>query len=252
MQSCFVPTENLPAWPKELPRVFKPMGRLKYGLGAYSRSDLAAIEQAGRKLLREERLRNSATTGTWTECLFRNHADYTAFASSSAEGSLLAGTNQQPVLPALFFDQVAFRTVTFLARGVFSNTGTPTLIFQCRLGTTAGSTFLSGTSAGVSAAITTGSGVTNKWWELRLDLTCNTSGIGSGNTTLSGAGYVTSPGGFASPFIYALEPTTPDTGTWTLTIDDSVTQYFNLSATWSASSASNTITCKQLIASGLN
>ena len=184
----------------------------------------------------------------WMTKIFSNRADYTAFASSASEGSLLAGLNLQPVIPALSMNESAFsRTFSLLARGVVSNTGTPTIIFQVRSGTTSGSTYLSGTSVGVSAAITTSSGITNKWWELRLDLTCNTPGIGS-NTTVSGAGYVASPGAFASPFVYALEPTTPDTATWTATIDESLTQYINLSVTWSASSSSNTITCKQLMA----
>lgn len=193
-------------------------------------------------------------TASWTELLFSNRADYTAFNSSAAEGSLLAGLNQQPVIPALFFDgnRGFGKGVRLEAAGVLGTTSTPTITFQVRLGTTVGSSYLSGTSAAVSAAITTQSGVSNKWWYLSLTLLCNTPGQGTGNTTLSGAGYVTSPGGFASPFTYALEPTTPDTATWTVAVDDTVTQYINLSVTWSASSASNTITCKSLTLTGLN
>ena len=196
----------------------------------------------------------SATTGTWTELLWVNTADFSALASFTSEASLLGGLNDQPVLPALFFHnkQGRGRTITILARGVLGSTGTPTYTFQARLGTTSGSGYLSGTSVAVSAAITTASGVTNKWWEMRLDLTCNTPGIGTGNTTLSGSGYVSSPGGFASPFVYPLEPTTPDTATWTSTIDESLTQYLNLSVTCSSSSSSNTIQIKHLLVSGLN
>lgn len=197
----------------------------------------------------------SALTGTWTECLFANTADHTAVASTASEASLLAGTNRQPVIPSIFFNTGGLgygKVISLLARGVFSNTGTPTTIFQVRLGTTSGSSYLSGTSVAVSAAITGSSGITNKWWELRLDLCCRTPGIGTGNTTLSGSGYVASPSGFASPFVYALEPTTPDTATWTSTIDASLTQYLNVSMTWSASSASNTITCKELYLFGMN
>ncbi len=83
-------------------------------------------------------------------------------------------------------------------------------------------------------------------------MTCRTVGTGTGNSTLSGAGYVQSPGGFASPFVYPLEPTTPDTATWTQTFDNSLTYFINLSVTWSASSASNTITCKALRMYGWN
>ncbi len=104
----------------------------------------------------------------------------------------------------------------------------------------------------MTAAITTASGVSNQLWFLKLDLTCFTPGIGSTNCTLSGGGYVMSPGGFASPFVYAIEPTTPDTATWTSTIDGSLTQYLNLSVTWSSSSSSNTIRVKNLRAFAWN
>lgn len=183
----------------------------------------------------------------YCECDFANRADYSAFNTSNAEGSLLAGVNLQPFIPALFLAKndvpKAFRIE---AMGILGTTSTPTLIFQLRLGTTLGSSYLSGTSLGVSAAITTQSGVSNKWWRLAHDFTCTIPGLGSTNCTLSGSGKVESPGGFATPFVYPLEPTTPDTATWTCTIDGSLTQYLQLSATWSASSASNTITCKSL------
>lgn len=247
MQSTITP------WPKSFPRVFRPMARFSPGFPVTP--DMLAVAEARRRHRQSEAIRNSFLTGTVTEQMFVNISDYTAFNTSSAEGSLLAGgSNEQPIIPATFFanKQGHHRAIRIEASGVLGTTSTPTVIFQVRLGTTSGSTFLSGTSVGVSAAITTASGVTNKWWQLCLDLQCNTVGIGTGNTTLSGAGYVMSPGGFASPFIYALEPTTPDTATWTATIDNSLTYYVNVSATWSSSSASNTITCKRLGLWGFN
>lgn len=240
------------SWPRGLPRLFKPLGRLQHGVNVTP--DMLAMHRARCLSEREHAIRNSFLTGTVTEQMFVNTADYTAFNTSSAEGSLLAGTNEQPIIPATFFfnKQGRHRCIRLIASGVLGTTSTPTIIFQVRAGTTSGSSFLSGTSLGVSAAITTASGVTNQAWELVLDLQCNTTGIGTGNTTLSGAGWVNSPGGFASPFSYALEPTTPPTATWTATIDNSLTYYLNLSVTWSASSASNTITCKKLWLLGLN
>lgn len=201
----------------------------------------------------------SALTGKWTECLLAETADHTAHASSASEGTLLAGTNHQPCIPATFFTPGGDgnigrgRALRLEASGILGTTGTPTIIFQVRASTTAGSSTLSGSSLGVSAAITTGSGVSNKQWSLVLDLSCRTAGIGSNNTTLSGSGWVWSPTGFASPFWYPLQPTTPDTATWTMANwDASLTYWVNLSATWSASSASNTITCKLLRWFGLN
>lgn len=241
-----------PDWPKGYKRPYF-LGRPRYPLTPSEFVDHYAILKA--RELRDQAERNSGTTGTWMELLYVNTADFAAYTNSTSEGSLLApGPNELPTLPALLFfnKQGRNRAIDILASGVLSTTSTPTITFQARLGTTAGSTFLSGTSVGVSAAITTASGVSNKWWELRLRLQVNVVGTGAGNSTLSGAGYVSSPGGFASPFQYPLEPTTPDTATWTATFDNSVTQYINLSATWSAASASNTITCKQLWVGGLN
>lgn len=241
------------AWPKAIKRVWHPIATLK--TPRVLPLDLLALRRAA--LVQEERdyLRCSGLTGTWNELMFCNSSDYTAYASSATEGSLIAGGgNEQPVIPATYFLNKPgyLRSISLIGRGVFSNTSTPTIIFQVRIGSTSGSSNLSGTSVGVSAAITTQSGVTNKWFEFRLDLSCRVTGIGSGNTTLMGSGYVTSPGGFASPFIYPLEPSTPDTATWTATIDGSVTNYVNCSATWSSSSASNTATLKQLLLYGLN
>lgn len=185
---------------------------------------------------------------SYADCFFAGTGDFTALSSFTSEASLLAGTKRQPIVPAGFLanPDAAARILTFRAMGVLSCTGTPTYTFTCRLGTTAGDSSLTGTAVGVSAAITCASGITNKWWELVLTLVCRTPGIGSGNVTVAGAGYVNSPGGFASPFTYPLEPTTPDTATWTATLQGEVANYFNLSVACSVSSASNTITCKHL------
>lgn len=191
---------------------------------------------------------------SFVDTMFVSRADFTAVASTASEASLLAGLNNQPVFPAFEFTSTdgfgkAYR---LKARGVFSTTGTPTMTFQARLGSTAGSTYLSGTSVGVTAAITTQSGVTNKWFEINLDMIVATPGLGASNTTIICVGSVVSPTGFASPFLYPVEPTTPDTATWTATVDGSVAQYLNVSLTWSASSASNTCTLKELIVMRLN
>lgn len=240
------------------PRVLQPIFHLRGNprrtrLTPREAIDQAAILEAQRvKTLLDER--QGGTTTQWSELMFVNGADYSAFNSSASEGSILGGTNQQPSIPALYFDAAKGhrRTIAIEAQGVLGTTSTPTITFQVRMGTSQGSSSLTGASIGVSAAITTASGVSNKWWYLYLLLTNYTPGQGSGNDTISGAGYVESPGGFASPFKYALEPTTPDTATWTQTFDAAVTQWINLSVTWSASSASNTITCKQLLLHGLN
>lgn len=258
-------THEPPPWPVGVPKIWAPLARVQLPPRRPVRRrcclphllDDIALERAGSVQNQAHALQASAVTGTWTETLFAERADFAALASSASEGTLLSG-NLQPYLPAGFFLQGGGgaagngRAIGLHAAGVFSNTGTPTLTFQVRASSTSGTTTLSGVSLGVSAAITTGSGVSNKMWELWLELVLRTPGIGTNNATLSGAGWVMSPGGFAAPYIYALQPTTPDTATWTATLDASLTQWLNLSATWSASSASNTITCKLLRLYGRN
>lgn len=244
-------------WPTAFPMPHQRPVALMRGFPRYNRlewRDLAAEHAAADLAERLAAIRCGGVTQTFTEVLYQNRADFTAFANSSSEGSLLTNSvGDQPILPAPYFAQRERRGILIEAMGVLSTTSTPTLTFQVRLGTTQGASFLSGTSVGVSKAITTASGISNQMWRLRLQLTCNTPGLGTGLCTLSGAGTVWSGGGFGSaPFENVLEPTTPDTATWTSTIDAALTQYVNLSATWSAASSSNTITCKNLTVYGLN
>lgn len=241
-------------WPKSLPYRLTPRigirNDLFKGLNCLQKIDALAEIEAKRRQLLNDSIVNTGLNGQFLEPFFVSEGDFSALASSSSEGTLLAGSNKQPTIPAGFFVNygAAFKFFTIEAMGIFGTTSTPTLTFQVRMGTTQGSSTLTGSSIGVSAAITTGSGVSNKWWYLWLRLVCTVRGQGTGNATLAGAGYVMSPGGFAAPYIYPLEASTPDTATWTQTFDAALTQYINLSATWSASSASNTITCKQLTA----
>jgi len=183
-------------------------------------------------------------TNTWPELFFVNKAAATANANSSSEASLLAGLNAQPTVSPPTWAPQSGRTsaVSLWASGILSTTGTPTLTFYVRSSTTQGSGTLSGTVLGQSAAITTGSGVSNKLWELELHALCFTPGQGTGNATLSAYGWVRSPGGFASPFNYAITPGGGDSNTLTASLDGSLTQFLNVSCTWSAASSSNTIT----------
>lgn len=241
-------------WPKSLPYRLTPrigiVNDMYQGLSPLQRLDAYAEVEAKRRQALNESIVATGLTGQFLEPFYCNEADFSAFNTSASEGSLLSGANRQPTIPAGFFVNygAAYKFFTIEAQGIFGTTSTPTLTFQVRMGTTQGASTLTGSSIGVSAAITTASGVSNKYWYLWLRLVCTVRGQGTGNATLAGAGYVMSPSGFASPFFYPLEMTTPDTATWTQTFDAALTQYVNLSATWSASSASNTITCKQLAA----
>src|SRR5260370_33634758 len=153
----------------------RPVAHLRSELDLLPPRERLAFYRAHQTLAEAERIQCSGTTGTWTELAYTNMADFSAFNNSASEGSLLAGNNDQPVIPALFFfnKQGRFRNVLFKAWGVLSTTSTPTIQFQVRSGTTSGSSFLSGASVGQSAVITTApAGVTNVYWTLELVLNC--------------------------------------------------------------------------------
>lgn len=192
----------------------------------------------------------SFLTGTNLECLYANTASGTAKASFTSEVAIndTAGMGAQAVLPAGFFlpGRVG-QAIRIVARGILSSTGTPTYTFTTRLGA-AGST-----SAAIvlgSAALTTGSGVSNQIWEFEGDVILRTNAASGANSTAQGLGLITSPG-LASPFTYALFGGAASPGT-VATVDTSINNYVNFNIVCSASSPSNTITLLSLEVWGLN
>jgi hypothetical protein len=139
------------------------------------------------------------------------------------------------------------RGIHIVARGILSSTGTPTYTFTIRLGA-AGSI----TSAIVlgSAALTTGSGVTNQMFELEGDIILGIIAGAGANSTVRGMGLINC-GGLASPFTYPVWGGAASPGT-VATVDTSITNYINFNVACSASSVSNAITLQQLMVWGLN
>lgn len=235
-------------------RLLRPVAMLRFPpLPRHEFADAWAIRHARRQHRRAHAIQNSLTSGTVSELMFENIADYTALASFTSEANLTAGLNLQPTLPGQYFHPVKGRgmKVTIRASGIIACTGTPTYQFFVRLNTTANA--ITGTQAAKSAAITMQNGVSNQHWELVYDLTCRAPGLLSTNCTLNGHGWVESPGGFASPFKYGLTTDMATPQTWNnIGIDGSVAQYVTISVVCSANSASNTITCKSLTMHGWN
>lgn len=195
----------------------------------------------------------SYLTGTNTELLYMNTSPGTAKNTFTAEVPIndTAGMGVQAQVPPSFWypSQTGSvgRAIRIVARGILSSTATPTYTFSLRLGA-AGST-----SAAIvlgTAAITTGSGVTNQIWEFAGDIILKTIGAAGANSTVQGQGMLNSPG-LASPFQYAIFGGAASPGT-VATVDTSITNFFNFNVTCSASSASNTITLQQLVIMGLN
>lgn len=193
----------------------------------------------------------SFLTGTNCELIYASTATSAAKASWTTEVTCndTATMGVQAHLPPDFWlptpGQVG-RGIRIVARGILSSTGTPTYTFSIR-GGAAGSTstaILLGT-----AALTTGSGVTNQIWEMQGDVVLTTLGAAGTNSTVRGVGTFISPG-----TANKIDPAwgggaTPGT---VATLDTSITNYINFNIACSASSASNTVTIQQLLVFGLN
>jgi hypothetical protein len=191
-------------------------------------------------------------TGTNVELLYFSTATGTAKGTFTSEVQIndTAGMGVQAHLPPDFWlpNQTSVgRGIRIVARGILSSTATPTYTFTIRSGA-AGST-----SAAIllgSAALTTGSGVSNQMWELEGDCVLTAIGAAGTNSTVRGIGSIFC-GGLASPFQYPIWGGAASPGT-VATVDTSIMNFINFNVTCSASSASNTITLQQLQVYGLN
>lgn len=135
------------------------------------------------------------------------------------------------------------------AWGYWGVTGTPTLNLRMRFGPNA--TASANTSWAQTGALTAQSGVSNRLWTAEQILLCEAAGSSG---SFSGPLHVKTAGILAgtAPFINdAAELTTVLDGTTSSTIDSTANTYLSLTATWSASSASNAFVCKGFIAEKL-
>lgn len=192
-------------------------------------------------------------TPNYADCYYAQAGTFTAVANTASETSLLTGANLQPTIypPNLLMGGgVTAKAFRIRANGILSTTATPTMTFKFYLATSLAA--LTGLTIGATAAITTASGVSNKRFSVWLDMLLKTPGQGATAATLYLLGEVESPAGFASPFAFTVSPGTGDSVTVSGTLDGSVTQYFNMSLTWSAASASNTATLETLTFEALN
>lgn len=136
-------------------------------------------------------------------------------------------------LPANYLNYVG-ATLMLRAFGTFSNTGTPTLKLGFYYGGVAGA------ALAATTAITTTTGATN--WPFTMRLDCVVRSIGATGTVMcqgtldlatSLTAYVTRP--------------IPETALATVTIDTTTAKAITLGAQWGTSSASNTLTCHQIL-----
>jgi len=175
---------------------------------------------------------------------------------ATADGTAVANTTTETILfpnltiPANYLQDGRVLRVT--AYGRYSTTGTPTLVFKLRWGG------VSGTVITQSTTITGGSTITNALWKEEAFVQVRSNGatgtvfsvgeafLGSGLTTPA-VGSATAAPGF-SLMGSAASQITPAAVTVDLTADTA----FSLTGTWSAASASNTITGHVYVIEAMN
>lgn len=149
-------------------------------------------------------------------------------ASTAAETSLVGTIVGNMTFAANMLSRVG-RQIRIDAWGYVSDTGTPTLQVKLKLGSTV---ILD------STAITLGSGISNKLWHFVGTLTVQTAGA---------SGKVFAQGQFTQNGVVTDIVTTAQ-----ISIDLTASLLADLTAQWSASSSSNTITCTNLTMEILN
>lgn len=149
-------------------------------------------------------------------------------------------TNPQYVLPPNTVTTVG-QTLYFSAAGVYSDTGTPTLILGIykNTQTTAGGTAVGGAALGASTTITGGSTQTNLLWQ--VELFCTFQAVGTSGTCIS-SGSVIVGLTTTTQTVQQIPFTTPQTA---VAFDTTKPTILGVGAKWSASSASNIVICQQ-------
>lgn len=165
---------------------------------------------------------SSAGTTTNVESTIFTTTTSAAVSNTTTETTILGTAAGTKTLPANLF-QTAGRTIRVTVRGTIANTGTPTLDVKLKLG----STTIASLGATTLSAIT---GTTN--FVATVDVTCRATGA-SGTVQANGIFTYFTAAGTPASIQFA------DTNT---TINTTVTQTLDVTATWGTASASNTIT----------
>ena len=154
--------------------------------------------------------------------------------TTASETTLLSSTGSVGGLLLLKNDFTVGKTYRVSGCGVFSNTGTPTLTVKVKLGST---DVLS------TGAITTVTGASNREFSFSGLITVK---------SLGGSGTVNGQGIFVETLATGVSLNYPMTNASAVTVDTTANQTVNVTAQWSASSASNTITLTNFVLEELN
>ncbi len=190
----------------------------------------------------------SFLTGTSAEVLYSSTTTGTQLNTFTTEDNLMK-TLPAVIIPAGFFYNMGAtgKTLHVKAQGRLGTTGAPTFAWTLRLLTST-----TWSAAGVSmatAALTAGTTQTLAPWTLDIDITARALVFGATGLTLAIMGEVRSALGLASPFA----GTMPGNNTaFTVTVDNSVSQYLFLSATCGTNNGANLIQLEMLKVYGEN
>jgi len=181
----------------------------------------------------------------WTELLWIVTADGTAIANTTTETIVFSNVT----IPANYMQDA--RTLRITAVGRHSTTGTPTIRFRVRWGG------VGGTLIWDSGTITCGSGITAGLWGIH-DLTIVTRANGATGTVFAtgfvviGSALAPTVGSATGAAAVGVFGSAGDDTPAAVTVDLTADTALAISATWSAASASNTLTGHQYLLEGLN
>ena len=172
----------------------------------------------------------------WVENIIWSTADATPVASTAAETIMFADNT----IPANYMADG--RVLRLRCFGKLSTTGTPTMTFSIRWGGVAG------TLLAVTEAMTMGSGVANVNWELNAIIQTRANGATGSLLVMGFAQIHTSATAIVTNTFGVSGYDAPAAVTADLSIDKAL----SVTATWSASSASNTLTGMMYLLESLN
>jgi len=191
----------------------------------------------------------SFLTGTSAEVMYSSITTGTQLNTFTTEDNLMK-TLPPMIIPAGFFYNLgaAGKSLRVKAMGRLGTTATPTFTFTVRLRTNR--TWAADGVAWSSAAITAGSTVTLAPFFIDFEIVCRALVDGATGLTLAGLGEVRSGTGFAATGgVFSI----PNANTgFTVTLDNSVTQYLYLSVACGTSNSLNLVQLEMLKVYGEN
>lgn len=165
----------------------------------------------------------------WSAPLNDNNSGVAGAALANSTDLTDISATPQFTLQANFIHRIG-QVFRLTASGVFSNTGTPTLLLGFYYGAVAGSALVT------TGAVTTTTGATN--WQWRLEALVYIRSIGaSGTAWTQGVAWLgTSATAFSSIPLPAAAPAT-------VSIDTTAAKVLSVGAQWGTANASNTVAC---------